>query len=437
MSNELPLKGIRILDMTVVWAGPYSTMLLGDLGAEVIRIETIHHFARITRGVVARPSQAGHDAMKSIKYGGLYSYVDCEVGERPWNRSPHFNSHGRNKYAITLDMTRPKGMELFMELVKISDIFIENNAPSVIEKLGITYDVLKAVNPRIIMISATSFGWKGPYRNWRGFGVNVDGILGNTWLSQYSVDDMGKRSYVFAMDTCGGSAIASSAIIALHHRDKTGRGQLIDLSQGQTLLSSLGEAFMDYAMNERVQESMENRHPVAIQGCYRCAGEDNWIVITINNDAEWEAFCRALGHPAWTTEEKFSCLLDRRKNHDELDKNIEAWTATRDKYDLMHLLQKEGVAAGPVMSEADCYNDPHVAERKFFLEISQKWCGTHRYPGFPWHYASTPQTAYLPPPGLGEHNEYVFKELLKMTDEEYKQLEEEKYIGDTYLPHVL
>jgi len=228
----------------------------------------------------------------------------------------------------------------------------------------------------------------------------------------------------------------ASAIMALHHREKTGRGQYIDLAQSQTILSAMAEPFLDYMMNGRNQESLGNRHPVAIQGCYRCAGEDEWIVITLNNDTEWEAFCRALGNPAWTKAEKFATLLNRRENHDELDQHIEAWTVTQNKYEAMHLLQKERVPAGPVMSEEDCYKDPHVAERDFFVEMTQQWCGTHRYPGFPWRYANTPQEAKLPPPGLGEHNEYVFKQILKLTDEEYAELEEEKYIGDTYLPHV-
>jgi len=159
-------------------------------------------------------------------------------------------------------------------------------------------------------------------------------------------------------------------------------------------------------------------------------------VITITNDEEWKAFCRAIGDPPWSQEETFADSLSRYKNHDELDRHIEEWTSQRNKYDVMHLLQKEGVPAGPIMNERDAYNDPHLKERDFFLEMTQKWCGNHLYAGFAWRHLRAPQKAYLPPPGLGEHNEYVYKELLKMTDEEYAELEKEQYIGDTYLPHV-
>ena len=434
MSKELPLKGIRVLGMTVVWAGPYSNMLLGDLGAEVIRVESIQHFANITRGVIARPPAALYE---NQEFGGWWNYPDRQVGDKPWNRCTFFNVHGRNTYAITLDLTRPKGIEIFKDLVKISDILIENNAPNVVDKLGIGYDVLREVNPKLIMIRASGYGGSGPYRNWRGYGTNVEGVLGHTWLGQYSVDEISTRTATFSMDTSGAHAIVMSAIMALHRRKKTGKGQLIDLSQGQTVISSLGEAFMDYTMNGRVQESMGNRHPAAIQGCYRCAGDDEWVVITLTNDVEWQACCRALGNPSWTQSDKFADLLARHKNHDELDRHIEAWTVKFDKYEAMRLLQKEGVPAGPVLSEKDCYDDPHVAARNFFVEITQKWTGTHRYPGFPWRYSRTPQEAKLPPPGLGEHNEFVYKKLLKMSDEEYAELEKEQYIGDVYLPNVM
>ena len=247
---------------------------------------------------------------------------------------------------------------------------------------------------------------------------------------------MSTRCPTFVMDTTGGCGIVTAAIMALHHRKKTGRGMHIDLAQSQTILPGLGEAMMDYSMNGRVQESMENRHPVAIQGCYRCIGDDDWVVITINDEEEWNGFCRAIGNPAWTKEEKFADLLNRHKNQDELDERIEVWTSQHDKFQVMEIMQKEGVPAGPVISEKDAYENPHLRERGFFLEINQKWCGTHEYPGFPWKFTRTPQEAYLPPPGLGEHNEYVYKELLGISDEEYAQLEKEEYLGTEYLPSV-
>ncbi len=435
MAKKMPLEGIRVLEITTTWAGPYSAMLLGDLGAEVIRVESLKHFATTTRGIFARPPAAMY---ANDDRGGWFQYPNRDVGERPWNRSTFFNSHGRNRYAMTVDLESPRGIEIFKRLLKISDLFVENNAYGVMEKLGLTYDVVSEVNPRIIMIRLPGYGIKGPYRDWRGYGVQCEGVVGHAWLNQYSIDDLPIRSMTFSMDTTGGCAAVMAAIMALARREKTGRGQLIDLCQAQTVALCLGEAYMDYVMNGRVQETMGNRHPTAIQGVYRCApgGLDDYVAITIYNDEEWEGFCRAIGNPAWTREPKFADALSRYKNHDELDRHIEEWTSQHNKYDVMHILQKERVPAGPVMNEADVYSDPHVKERNFLLEITQKWCGTHLYPGFPWKYKRTPQKAYLPPPGLGEHNEYVYKKLLKVSDEEYDELVREHHIGDVYLPSV-
>jgi crotonobetainyl-CoA:carnitine CoA-transferase CaiB-like acyl-CoA transferase len=434
MSKTLPLKGIRVVDLTVVWAGPYSTMLMGDLGAEVVRIESIKHFANITRGIIARPPAMLYN---TVEYGGWWNYPDREPGERPWNRCTFFNVHGRNKYGMTVDLTRPSGIEILKELVKVSDLLIENNAPNVLDKLGLTYDTLSSINPGLIMVRASGFGSTGPFRNWRGYGMHVESILGHTWLNQYAGDEFATRSATFSMDTTGGSAIVMAAIMALHRRKKTGKGQLVDLAMGQTILSSLGEAFMDYTMNGRVQESLGNRLPATIQGCYRCSGDDAWIVITLFDDQEWEAFCKVLGNPAWTKDAKFADALGRCRNQDELDRNIEQWTNRYDKYEAMQLLQKAGIAAGPVLSEKDCYEDPHILARDFFKEISQQWCGTHRYPGFPWRFSRTPQEVKLPPVGLGEHNEYVYKKILGKTDEQYAELEKDEHIGDVYGPHIM
>lgn len=433
MANKLPLEGIRVVDITVVWAGPFATQMLGDLGAEVIRVEAIQRFAASTRGNMARPRAEQYATSVT---GGFFQYVDRQIGERPWNRCTMFNCHGRNKYGMTVDLTQPWGVEIFKRLVAVSDILIENNAPNVMDSLGLNYDVLKEVNPRLIMIRAAAFGQKGPKRNFRGMGHDVEAVVPHYWLGQYSVGDLPKRSNTYTMDTTGACSMVLAALMGLNYRERTGRGQYVDLAQSQTVLACLGEAFMDYAMNGRVQEAMGNRLPAAIQGCYRCTGDDDWVVVTIRTDEEWRGLCRAMGNPPWTEEERFADGLSRYSNHDELDRRIEEWTSQRDKYEVMYLLQGEGVAAGPVLSEKDAHNDPHANARDFFLEITQQWCGTHRYAGFAWKYSKTPQEVKLPPVGLGEHNEYVYKQVLHVSDEEYDRLGREQKIGDAYLSNV-
>jgi len=243
---------------------------------------------------------------------------------------------------------------------------------------------------------------------------------------------------MYSMDTTGGGSIVMAAIMALAARKKTGKGQYIDIAQTQTVLACYGGAFLDYSMNGNVQATMGNRWPSALQGCYRCAGDDQWAyaVVTVFNDAQWEGLRRAMGNPAWMKDGKWGDMISRYRNHDEFDRQVEAWTKERDKYEVMKLLQKEGVPAGPVMCERDVHNDPHVNERNFFIEMTQKWCGTHRYPGPAWKYSKTPQKFTLPSPGLGEHNEWAYKKILGMSDEEYERLVKEKHIGDEFLPNV-
>ena len=313
---------------------------------------------------------------------------------------------------MTLDLERPKGIEIFKDLMKTTDVFIENNSPEVLGKLGISYEMMREANPEIIVLRGPGYGSTGPYSSWKGYGINVEGVLGHTWLSQYSSDDIATKSPTLIADATGGCGMAQAVLMALHHRNKTGRGQLIDLSQAQTLIPCLGEAVMDYAMNGRIQRAVGNRHPTAIQGCYPCKGDDNWIVISINDDREWEGFCSALGNSEWTPDNRFSDAPGRRKHHDEIDTHIAGWTQLQDKYDAMACLQAAGVPAGVVLSEAEAFRNPHLRERGFFEEITQKWCGTHEYPGFAWKTRNRPQEVRLPPPGLGEHNEYVYKEIL-------------------------
>ncbi|OPY89843.1 MAG: Succinyl-CoA:(R)-benzylsuccinate CoA-transferase subunit BbsF [Syntrophaceae bacterium PtaU1.Bin231] len=433
--KKLPLEGIRVIDITVVWAGPFATMMLGDLGAEVIMVESIHRFTAGARGTLAHPPDAAYE---NDHNGGWTAYAGRKPNPYAWNKCAFLNCHGRSKRAMTINLMVPEGKEIFKELVKVSDIIVENNAPRVFDHLGFSYEALSAVNPRLIMIRASGFGQTGPYSHWRGYGANMAAFTSDYWQSQYSTDEIGTRTQAFSMDTTGACSMVMSALMALAVREKTGRGQYIDLAQTQTVLACYGDAFLDYAMNGNIQESMQNRWPSALQGCYRCAGDDQWAyaVVTIFNDEEWEGLRRAMGNPAWMKDGKWADMISRYKNHDEFDKHVEAWTKQRDKYEVMHLLQKEGVPAGPVLCDKDAHHDPHVNERDFFLEMTQKWCGARRYPGPAWKYSRTPQKFTLPPAGLGEHNEWAYKKVLGKSDEEYERLVKEKHIGDEYLPHV-
>ena len=433
---KLPLEGIRVIGMTQMWAGPTTEYHLADWGAEVIKVESLHYLAVGTRGPAPRHPQFAVDFVK----GGYAAYLKegyDEVNGRPWNRSCMFNVHGRNKLSCTIDTVKPKGKEILRRLLEVSDVFIENNQPAVMENLGLTYDVIGQWNPKIIMMSMSGFGQNGPMKYYRALGAHQDDFLGHTYLRGYVDRDVTANSAIYHGDEAAGTMGAFTVVMALHQRNKTGKGMFIDMSQTEATMTQLGEAIMDYTMNRRVTERTGNRDPYgAIQGCYRCKGDDRWVCITIRNDEEWESFCRALGSPDWTRDDKYSDGLKRLDNHDEIDKHIEEWTGQHEHFEVMYILQKEGVAAGPVEHPDDAYNDPHMKERGFFETVTHAECGTHRYPGLAYRLSKTPNRFRLPAVRLGEHNEYVYKEILGVSDEEYAELEREGHIGMDLVPDL-
>ena len=433
MAN-LPLEGVRVIGMTQMWAGPTVEMHLADWGAEVIKVESIHYLAVGTRGPAPRHPKFAVDFVK----GGYAAYLKegyDEVKGRPWNRSCMFNVHGRNKFSCTVDPVKPQGKEILKRLLQVSDVFIENNQPTVMEELGLTYDAISKWNPNIIMFSMSGFGHTGPYKYYRSLGAHQDDFLGHTYLRGYVDRDVTANSAIYHCDEASGTIGAFIVVMALHQRNKTGRGMFIDMAQTEATMIQLGEAIMDFTMNRRITERTGNRDLYgAIQGCYRCLGEDRWVCITIRTDEEWEGFCRALGNPDWTREEKFADALSRWRHHDELDKHIEEWTKRHNHFAVMNMLQKEGVAAGPVEHPDDAYNDQQMKERNFFEQITHPECGTHLYPGIPFRMSRTPNRIRCPATRLGEHNEYVYKELLGISEEEYAKLEKEGHIGMDFVP---
>ena len=429
---HLPLEGVRVIDLTLVWAGPYATALLSDLGAEIIRVESTQFFAPMSRGYMAHPTQ---DLVKDfmVWVGGL---PDRELGERPWNRWPLFNSHARNKRSMTVDLLTPEGKEVFQRLLGISDVLVENNPTETMEKLGLTYDALKQIKSDIIMLRMPAFSNTGAYKNYRGIGSMNEDVAGHNSLRGYPDMDATGVTSVFAADAASGTGGAFAVLAALHYRRRTGKGQLLELSQVENFFPYIGQAFLDYTMNRRVQTSMGNRHPHAIQGCYPCKGDDRWVCITIFNDDEWDSFCRVLGNLEWTREEKFADSFSRLKHHDEIDQHISRWTSQLDHYQVMQWLQEAGVAAGPVMDQRDAYSDPHLEARGVFQEVYQADTGTHRYPGAPFKMSRADTSIRRGPVRLGEDNEYVYKSLLKYTDEEYAELERMGHIGMDYIKEL-
>ncbi|MFQ5872354.1 MAG: CaiB/BaiF CoA transferase family protein [Dehalococcoidia bacterium] len=431
--SGLPLEGVRVLDLTVVWAGPYCCQLLADWGAEVIRVESIQTMAPATRGLVVWPSRQQLDWSLNAGFG----YAGRYPKERPWDKGPFFNSHARNKLSMTVDLRTPEGLDIFKRLVRVSDLFIENNVPQTIEKLGVTYEELRNVREDLIVVRMPGFGLNGPYKNYRTWGAHGEGVAGHSWVKGYPDADPSGRAEVYASDSAAGLNAALSALMALRHRNRTGEGQLIEVSLCENFIPYLGEAIMDYTLNGRVQGTPGNRHTsMAPHGCYPCKGEDRWVVIAVGSDEEWRGLYRAMGNPEWAEDKKFSTVLGRWHHQDELDRHISRWTSGLDHYEIMCRLQEEGVAAGPVLDERDAHNDPHFEARGVFQELADPECGTHRHVGCMWKMSEAPNRLRRPPCHLGADNEYVYKELLGLNSEEYARLEEEGHIGVEPASHL-
>jgi crotonobetainyl-CoA:carnitine CoA-transferase CaiB-like acyl-CoA transferase len=433
---KLPLEGIRVVCMTPIWAGPFGESQLADWGAEIIKVECRQYCPLGTRG----PGPSHPKFIVDMVKGHFSAYLKegyDEVNGRPWNRTCYFNPHGRNKLSCTMDVMRPKGREMFRRLIEVSDIFFESSMPHVMETLDLGYEVVSEWNPKIIMLRMPSFGLNGPFKYYRTLGAQLDSYIGGTCLRGYIDRDVSSNSTVYHTDESAGMTAAFAMLMALRQRRKTGKGMFIDIAQVETAIPQFGEIIMDCTMNGRVQATTGNRDPNgAIQGCYRCSGEDRWVCITIHTDEEWEGFCRALGYPDWTSDERFSDGLKRWHNHDELDKRIEEWTSRHEHFEVMHILQKEGVAAGPVEHPDDAYNDPQMKERGFFVELTHAECGTHLYPGLPYRMSKTTNHIRCPAPQLGEHNEYVYRQVIGVSDEEYDDLEKEGHIGMDFVPDL-
>lgn len=415
------LAGIRCVDLSIVAAGPYCSLLMAALGAQVIKVESC-----------GRPDPA-RGSRQLAPSGGRASlgllYPDKEPGARWWNRYGLYNQRNRGKLGVTLDLTKPRGVEILKNLVRISDVVLENFRGGVMKRLGLDYEVLREVKPDLIMLSLSSQGATGPESGYGSYGVTLDQTAGLASLTGYP-DGLPVVCSLNLLDTLGPLLGLGAILAALRHRRLTGQGQYIDFSQREMATSLLPSALMDYVMNGRLQKPLGNRHPyLAPHGCYRCRGEERWVVIAVSSDEEWKVFCRAIGEPAWTKEPRFADMLSRWQNQDDLDRLIEEWTSQHKPYEVMHCLQAAGVAAGLVLDGETLLAEPHLAERGWFDMVTHPEAGTHPYVGYPMRLSQSPVVRGIPAPCLGEHNGQVLGEILGMSASEIADLEKEGIIG--------
>jgi crotonobetainyl-CoA:carnitine CoA-transferase CaiB-like acyl-CoA transferase len=406
---RLPLSGIRVLDLTMAWAGPYAARLLGDMGAEVIKVE----------------SPGNWDVMRSLHLLGR----DVERG---YNKAGIFNHLNRNKLGCALDLSHPQGRELFLRLVARSDAVIESYRADVMDGLGLPYDVLRQARPDIILVSMPGHGRDGPEAGHIAYGTHVEQLAGLVSLTGYP-DRGPHKSGVSYGDPVAGIAAAAALCAALLYRRRTGEGRWVEVAQRESMASVIGEFFVGFSMNGRQPPLLGNRHrSMAPHGCYPCAGdppEAGWLAIAVGSDAEFAAFCRVMGRQELAADPRFADVVSRYRHQDELDEAISAWTKTQPPQEAAQALQDAGVAASPVNSVADLMEDPHLRERGFFERTAHAEAGVWEMDGVPWRLSLTPAHVRLSAPCFAEHNDYVFRHLLGLSQEEVAELERQGVTG--------
>ena len=400
-----PLEGIRIVDFGWILSVPYAGGWLGSLGAEVIRIES--------------------NTRLELGRSGLGGGADGVPGT---NRSAIWNCLNHSKLGVTLNIREPGAQELVKEIVAVSDVVMENFSTGVLDKLGLGYEELRKIKPDLIMLSGSSMGTFGPDREATGFGPNVCSYAGQPSVTGYqggSPQNLGGNW----PDYLVGTMMVHSLLSALWHRRKTGQGQRIEAAMAEVVSAMIPEAFLDYTLNHRVAERIGNRDPhMAPHNVYRCDGDDQWVAIAVQSDQEWASLCRVMGDPGLASNHRFSNLSARKYNEDELDAIVSRWTAARSPMEVAELLQREGIAAGPIMDAIALLGDPHFRERGIIIEMDHTEVGTREVAGLPIRFSDIQRPAYYSAPLLGEHNDTVIGDLLGHCEQELESLKRTKAI---------
>jgi len=401
---KYPLEGIRIIDFTWAWAGAHATALLAMLGAEVIKVES--------------RSRIDLSRISSITTGEFYEDIEL---------SPAFNDMNLNKLGITLNLRHPKGVELAKKLVKISDVAAQNMRPGVVDRLGLGYEVLQQIKPDLIMLSSSALGMTGPHHEYVGYASNFAAIGGLTHMTGHP--DNPPALSGGEVDLLSAVTSAHAVLTALFYRKQTGEGQHIDLSSSEAVSVLLGDVLMDYSVNGRVQSRRGNRDEImAPHNCYPCRDENQWISIAIGTEQEWRAFCGVTGHREWLDDMRFADQHSRWQNQGHLDQLIRKWTVEYTHYEAMGILQEAGIAAIPFFRSEDLCTDLHLKHRNYWVEVNHPAIGWQMVAGPPWKLSRTPAEVIRHGPLLGEHNDYVFGELLGLDATEITTLMQDQVI---------
>ena len=417
--SRYPLEGYRVVDFGSAWAGPQMAHIIADMGAEVIKVESR---TRIDYG-----RMGGAASSKDLLNKSPESIVAAAPERLELN--PVFHLLNRGKLGITVDFTKPEGAELVRQLVKKSDVVADNFTPGVLDKYELGYESLAKIKPDIIVVSLCFAGHTGPLKGTRGYAPIITALSGFDSVVGYPDERIPCGPRFAYGDHVAAMHGALAMLMALIHRNHTGEGQYIDISEWEATTSLLGEPLMEYVMNERIPVPRGNRDPImSPHGYYPCKGEGQWVSIAVKTEEEWRAFCEATGNSGWADDERFWDRYSRLLNQDALDELVGTWTVNYTPHEVTEILQKAGVAAAPFMIAKAQYHDPHFEERGIFVKVDHPRSGTETFYGIPWKLGETPGGIRRSGPMLGQDNEYVFKGLLGLSGEEFNRLVEEKII---------
>lgn len=407
-NGQLPLAGVRVVDFAQVFAGPACTRILADLGADVIRFEAPSRLD-VTRNLII---------------------TDNDGLDHHWLRASYFIIRNINKREMVVDLAKEEAREIVRKLVAGADIVVESFTPRVMQQFGLGYEQLKQVKPDIIMCSLSGYGQDGPMRDYGAYGMGLEPASGISSITGYRGGPPIRSGLSFT-DPYSGFIGAGAILTALAYRRRTGKGQYIDLSEQEAAIPIMGAALLEYQLAGRLPERKGNRSEwAAPQGCYRCAGDDRWAVISVTSDGEFARMSAAMGHPEWADDVRFATVIARHENHNALDELITQWTSQRSHYDVFHTLQKAGVKAAPVLDGKEALFDEHFRARGQFDIVEQPPVGKRPVQR---HLAAKftrfEPKARRPAPLLGQHNEEVLREL-GYGDDDIAKLREDGVIAE-------
>ncbi len=391
-----PLDGLRVLDLTMMWAGPFATLRLAEMGADVIKIE----------------SPSAWDNIRTL--------IDQPGVEDPWNSAFYFNAYNRDKRSLTLDLAQPAGRELLLRLAATADVLIENYRADVLDKLNLGPAVLHGVNPKLIVLSMAAFGKSGPDASYVGFGPVIELMSGLASLTGYGDGEPFKTGLSYGDPVAGTAGVAAIAM-GLVARQQSGLGCHIDLAQREVAMTLIGEVFVAASRGETPVHRGVRSDRFAPQGAYRAAGDDEWFVLSVRNDAEWRNLCDVLQLEPEHTMYTYS-LNDRLENHDAIDVAIGAWARGNDSQTVMEQLQSVGVPAGRVLDTTSILEDPQLNDREYWIEIPHPKMHPYRQQGPLWPLATSRPAPRRHSPLFGEHNTEILQGELGLSDKELTEL---------------